>query len=178
MRVLQINLVCGHGSTGRIAVDIANMLKANGDEAFIAYGSGTTDYLDSFRITSDNEYRINSYFFSRILGLAGRGTRYGTRNLLKWIDRINPDVIHLHNIHSLCLNYPMLFRYVNKHHVPVVWTLHDCWPFTGGCAHFSAFECEKWRTQCAHCKFYGTYHRKSLISTEKSTYKLKKKLFN
>lgn len=178
MRVLQINLVCGHGSTGKIAVNIANMLKANGDEAYVAYGSGTTDYPESFRITSDNEYRINTHVYSRILGLDGRGTRFGTRKLLKWIDRINPDIIHLHNIHSLCLNYPMLFNYINKKHIPVVWTLHDCWAMTGGCAHFSAVGCEKWKSQCEHCTFYGTYHRKSWINTERSTYNLKKRLFS
>lgn len=177
MKVLQINLVCGHGSTGKIAVDIANLLKAGGDEAYIAYGSGTTDYPESYRITSDNEYRINARLFSNILGLDGRGTRYGTRKLLKWIDGIKPDIIHLHNIHSLCLNYPLLFKYINEKHIPVVWTLHDCWSFTGGCAHFSAVGCEKWKMECDHCQFYGTYHRKSLINRERATYQLKKKLF-
>ena len=177
MRVLQINLVCGHGSTGKIAVSIANLLKAGGDEAYIAYGSGTTDYPESYRITSDNEYRINVHLFSNLLGLDGRGTCFGTRKLIRWIESIKPDIIHLHNIHSLCLNYPLLFQYINKNDIPVVWTLHDCWAITGGCAHFSAVGCEKWKTQCEHCTHYGTYHRKSLIHTEKSTYTLKKELF-
>ena len=177
MRVLQINLVCGHGSTGKIAVSIANLLKAGGDEAYIAYGSGTTDYPESYRITSDNEYRINVHLFSNLLGLDGRGTCFGTRKLIRWIESIKPDIIHLHNIHSLCLNYPLLFQYINKNDIPVVWTLHDCWAITGGCAHFSAVGCEKWKTQCEHCTHYGTYHRKSLIHTEKTTYTLKKELF-
>lgn len=176
MKVLQINVVCGNGSTGKIAVDIANMLKSKGDEAYIAYGFGQTDYKESFKITSDNEYRLNVHLFAK-LGLHNRGSRYGTRKLLEWIDKIAPDIIHLHNIHGMYVHYPMLFEYIKKHNISVVWTLHDCWSFTGSCAHFSSVGCEKWITECSHCTYNGTYKEKSWIDNSRSTFYLKKNLF-
>ena len=44
---------------------------------------------------------------------------------------------HLHNLHGCYLNLPMLFHALQQMHKPVLWTLHDCWPFTGHCASVS-----------------------------------------
>ena len=176
MKVLQINVVCGQGSTGRIAVDIANMLKSKGDKAYIAYGYGTTDYPESYKITTDLETRINVHLFSR-LGRQGRGTKYRTRKMLKWIDMIKPDIIHLHNIHGSYVNYPLLFEYIIRNNIPVVWTIHDCWPVTGSCAHFVMAQCNKWKTGCTSCTYDGIYKEKSLIDSSEVNYVIKKNLF-
>ena len=176
MKVLQINVVCGHGSTGRIAVEIANTIQKNGDCAYIAYGFGDSEYSGAYRISSDSEYRINARFFSK-LGLQGRGTKYGTKRFLNWIEEVKPDIIHLHNIHGMYVNYQVLFEYLIRHNIPVVWTIHDCWPITGHCAHFVLANCNKWRTGCYCCDYKGIYKEASLIDNTRSTYELKKKLF-
>lgn len=176
MRVLQINVVCGQGSTGRIAVDIANLLKSKGNEAYIAYGYGTTDYQESYKITTNTETRINAHIFAR-LGLQGRGTKYGTKRLIKWMDKIKPDIIHLHNIHGLYINYKLLFDYIIKNDIPVVWTIHDCWPVTGHCAHFVLAHCEKWKHGCHDCHYDGVYKERSLIDNSRSAFSFKKTLF-
>ena len=44
-----------------------------------------------------------------------------------------------------------LFGYLKKHRIPTVWTLHDCWAFTGHCAHYMMNGCERWRTGCGDC---------------------------
>ena len=176
MKVLQINVVCGQGSTGRIAVDIANMLKSKGEEAYIAYGYGTTVYQDSYRITTNTETRINAHIYAH-LGLQGRGTKYGTKKLLNWIDSIQPDIIHLHNIHGSYVNYPLLFKYIIEKNIPVVWTIHDCWPVTGACAHFVLAKCNKWEKGCSSCSYKGPYKEQSLIDNAKNTYQVKRKLF-
>jgi len=58
----------------------------------------------------------------------------------------NADVVHLHWVADGMLNYAEFFRKVNK---PVVWTLHDMNPFTGGCHHSDG--CLAFMTGCSDC---------------------------
>ena len=176
MVVLQINVVCGHGSTGKIAVDIAELLTSKGDKAFIAYGYGESNYPGSYRICSDSECRINAHIFDR-LGLQGRGSVFGTMKFLKWVDTIHPDIIHLHNIHGSYIHYPLLFNYIKKHNIPVIWTIHDCWPVTGHCAHFVLANCSRWLNGCHNCTYKGAYKEKSLIENSASSFRTKQRLF-
>jgi glycosyltransferase involved in cell wall biosynthesis len=57
----------------------------------------------------------------------------------------NPDVVHLHWIAKGW----MKIEDIGEWNAPTVWTLHDMWPFTGGC-HYDA-GCERWRQQCGSC---------------------------
>lgn len=58
----------------------------------------------------------------------------------------DPDIIHLHWINRGLVSIPDLRRWGK----PVVWTLHDHWPFTGGC-HYPELGCESYRQQCGTC---------------------------
>ena len=151
MKIVQINATCGHGSTGVIAVEIADILKKRGHEAYIAYGQGTTDYPDSFRIGTARENKIHALWNTRVLGEEGTGTKRGTGLFLNWLDEIKPDIVQIHNLHSNCLNYEMFFTYLKEKQIPVVWSFCDCWPFTGKCTHFVANGCRKWETECGNC---------------------------
>ena len=151
MKIIQINSVCGHGSTGVIAVEIAQLLKQKGHECYIAYGQGNTDYPNSFKIGSTIESKLHALIFTRILGLQGYGSIWGTIRLIKWIKSISPDVIQLHNLHGNYLNFPILFKFLAKSNIPVVWALFDCWSFTGKCTHFTACGCRKWEILCKEC---------------------------
>ena len=154
MKILQINSVCDFGSTGRTTRELADYLEQQGHECYVAYGQGNSTYHRSFKIGGKWENHFHNAFYTRLLGLHGYGTRRGTKQLIRWIDKIKPDIIHLRNLHANYLNYPALFDYIIKHKIPVVFTLHDCFNFTGKCSHYTAIGCHKWKTECGHCPLY------------------------
>ena len=151
MRILQINSVCDYGSTGRTTRDLADYLEQQGHECYVAYGHLTTTYHRAFKIGGKWENLFHNVFYTRLLGLHGYGTRCGTKRLLKWIDEIKPDIIHLRNLHANYLNFPLLFEYIIDNHIPVVFTLHDCFNYTGKCSHYTALNCNKWQSACNNC---------------------------
>lgn len=156
MKVLQINSVCGTGSTGRIAVQISDYLNQCNVENHIAYGFGTSDRPNTYCFGNSLDAHLHS-FMSRKLGWQGKMSHMPTWCLIRYMERIKPDIVHLHNIHGHYLNYNMLFRYLKKQKCQVVWTFHDCWPITGKCAHFSKMKCEKWKTGCFDCPQLDSY---------------------
>ena len=79
MKVLIINVNCGHGSTGVMAVEIAEMLERMNHQIFIAYGQGSTDFKKSFRIGTPLENKIHGLWNTRILGEEGTGRYCGTK---------------------------------------------------------------------------------------------------
>ena len=105
------------------------------------------------------------YILSRITGKYGCYSRFSTRKLIRQLKAFGPDLIHLHNLHSAFLNLPMLFRYIKKNHIPVVWTLHDCWPFTGKCTYFDIAACSRWKTGCHTCPQLHSYPQSMLDSS-------------
>lgn len=175
MKVLQINIVCGVGSTGRIAQGIAEESEKNGIINYIAYGYGKSNIKNSIKIGTKFEYYVHN-ILSRLFGMQGRFSYFATKRFLKRIDDINPDIIHLHNIHGNYINYKLLFEYIKKKDKPVIWTFHDCWPFTGKCVHFDYKKCYKWKKQCCNCPQLKEYP-KSLIDNSKNEYLEKKKTF-
>lgn len=154
LKILQINTVCGSGSVGRIAVDIYHTLEKNGDKGMIAYGRRTApEGIRAFRFGSplDMGAHVLSTFFRGEHGFAsGRQTKRLIGRIRKW----NPDVIHLQNIHGFVLQVEILFAYLKEAGKPVVWTLHDCWPYTGHCAFYDYTACEGWKTGCRACREY------------------------
>ncbi len=176
MKVLMINSVSGYGSTGTICEDIAFVLEREGHECFIAYGQATTNYKKSFKIGTILENHLHN-LGSRIFGKQGYFTTNGTKKLLNYIDSIRPDVIHLHNLHGNYLNLPLLFAYLIKYNKPVVWTFHDCWAFTGKCAHYTDVACYKWQSFCDHCPQTEKYPPSLFLDRSKSMFFDKKQWF-
>lgn len=154
LKVLQISTVCGSGSVGRITVDIYHTLEQNGDQGLIAYGRRTApEGIRGFRFGSDWNMGLHvlSTFFKGEHGFSSAGQ---TKRLIEKIKEWNPDVIHLHNIHGFVLQVELLFAYLKQAGKPVVWTLHDCWPFTGHCAFYDYTGCEGFKNGCHGCKEY------------------------
>lgn len=116
------------------------------------------------------------YYVGSLLGRNGCFSHHGTRQLINMLKEFQPNIIHLHNLHKFCINLPMLFRYIKKSNSSVVWTLHDCWAFTGQCPYFTMVKCDKWKTGCHHCPQTGVYP-KSKIDNSKQMYALKKQWF-
>lgn len=177
MKVLMINSVSGYGSTGSICVDIATELESSGYECFIAYGQGNTTYAKTFKIGTSLENHLHN-IGSRITGKQGYFTKKGTYKLIEFIKEYQPDVIHLHNLHGNYLNLELLFTYLAEIDKPVVWTLHDCWAFTGKCAHYTDVACYKWQSHCHHCPQVEKYPHSLFFDRSEVMFDDKKKWFN
>lgn len=177
MKVVQINTVCQTGSTGRIVYDISKMLTENNIENYIFYGQGKSDYILAQRIGNDFDFRMHQ-ILSRLTGKHGFYSKQATYNLIKKIKEINPDVIHLHNIHGFYLHIGLLFNYLKQFQGKVIWTFHDCWPFTGHCAYFDYVGCDKWKKGCYHCPQKKAYPKTYFKDNSKNNWLLKKEMFN
>ena len=180
MKVLQINSVCGIRSTGRICADIAEVLEKEGHDCKIAYGRETVPekYKKyAVRIGSDLSNKLDAVK-TRILDNAGFNSRRETEKFLSWVKEYNPDIIHLHNIHGYYINIELLFKFLKEFNKPVVWTLHDCWSFTGHCAHYDFAGCEKWKTLCYDCKLKKDYPSGYVFDRSKKNYQKKSEVFN
>lgn len=150
MKIIQINATCGMGSTGKICTAISSILTNNNIENYILYSTGKSDYPFGLRYMSDPEVKIGA-LESRILGNYGFDSSGATKRMVRKLKEINPDIIHLHNIHGHNCDLSILFDYLRRSEKKIVWTFHDCWAFTGSCTHFSYVECDKWKTKCCNC---------------------------
>lgn len=177
MKLLQINVTANSGSTGKIAEAIGQLAISRGWESWIAYGRGTPQSESRLiRIGNDWDMRWHGVE-TRLFDNHGLASRHTTRKFIRQIKEINPDIIHLHNIHGYFINYPLLFRFLQEWGGPVVWTLHDCWPFTGHCAYFDMVNCNKWQNKCMNCPQRDSYP-KSYIDQSHRNFIQKKSSFN
>ncbi len=153
MKILQINTVYRIGSTGKIVLGIENQCDKFNIDHYVGYR-----YIDRNHTASNNEFAISTWLdchihnrISTMTGLQGFFSYFRTRKFIRTINIISPDVIHLHNIHGSYINHYLLAKYLKKCNKPVIWTLHDCWSFTGLCPYFTESKCEKWKEECGHC---------------------------
>ena len=176
MKTVLINS-CNFGSTGNIMLEIAETAENGGYTAAVCYPQSR----DNSRKQKEKDFIIGTRFsrnihlmLAEITGLNGCFSYCSTLKLLKKLDKFKPDIIHLHNLHNCYINLSLLFKYIKKHNIKTVWTLHDCWSFTGHCPHFDMIGCDKWKTGCYGCPQYQEYP-KSLFDNSKYMYRLKKK---
>jgi putative colanic acid biosynthesis glycosyltransferase len=178
MIILQINSVCGVGSTGRIATDIHAILEEKGHESYIAYGRGNPIKCNSSIKIGNNLDNYMHVAKTRILDMHGFGSKRATKGFIEKIKLLNPDVIHLHNIHGYYINVELLFEYLKSVDIPVIWTLHDCWAFTGHCAYFDYSGCNCWKVGGSHkCIQKKSYPTSLLLNNSTNNYKRKRKSF-
>lgn len=176
-RLLQINTVCKFASTGRILEDISQKAIDNGWDSYIAYSRNPGNNSAKQYIIGNNCDIAVHGLLTRLFDMQGLASEKATKELVEYIKNIQPDIIHLHNIHGYYLNYPVLFRFLHDANIPIVWTFHDCWPLTGHCVYFTTADCDKWKTQCYDCPQKKTYPASLLLDGSKRNYKLKKKYF-
>ena len=149
MKVVQINTVCGFGSTGKICVGISKVLCNQNIENYILYCSGNSDYPYGIKCTE--RFPKLQALRSRILGNYGFNSRRTTKRLIEELEKVSPDIVHLHNLHGHNCNLEMLMDYFRSKRIKLVWTFHDCWAFTAYCPYFDMAQCDKWKTGCHHC---------------------------
>lgn len=175
--LLQINTGANWGSTGTIAEQIGELSMNSGWDSFIAYGRNANPSKSHLIKIGTTRDVYEHALYSRITGRHGLASSGPTRKIIEHIDRIKPDIVHLHNIHGYYINYKLLFEYLNKGNTPIVWTLHDCWSFTGHCAHFVEINCEKWKTHCRSCPIVRDYPC-AYYDRSYSNFELKRELFS
>lgn len=175
MKIVQINAVCGMGSTGGITIEISKMLNAHNIENYIFYTYGKYDYEQGIKYSSNFYIKLNAVL-ARVFGNYGFNSRLSTGKLIRKLKEIKPDIVHLHNIHGHDVNLKEFFCYLKESGVRVIWTFHDCWAFTGYCMHFDLLKCPKWQKLCKECpqkKQYSIFCDKS-----EKLFLAKKELFN
>ena len=178
LKLLQINVAANWGSHGRIAEEIGLEAMAQGWESYIAYGRYANPSKSHVVKIGDLFDHCLHGAQSLLLDRHGLASCGPTKKLIREIEQIKPDLIHLHNIHGFYLNYPILFRYLSTVDIPVVWTLHDCWAFTGHCAWPIHGHCDRFQEQCCHCPLQSKGYPKSyLLDRSRSNFKLKKRYF-
>lgn len=150
MKILQINAVSGQGSTGKICESISELLCAEGIDNKILFASHKTHYPYSVKYAGDKYIKVQA-LKSRILGNYGFNSHLATYKLISEIKKFSPDIVHLHNLHGHNVNLPILFNFLKKNNLKMIWTFHDCWAFTAYCSHFTLVKCEQWKKRCKHC---------------------------
>lgn len=164
MKIVHINTVWNRCSTGRIAASLHALSETAGHSSLAAYGRGPKPDklgIPGIRIgnPADFLFHVLRNFTS---GRCGFSSTIPTRRFLRWLDVERPDLLHLHNLHGFYLHVGLLFDYIRAHDIPVVWTLHDCWPFTGHCAFFDE-SCKKWETGCHDCPVHRSAYPYALF---------------
>ena len=181
-KLLQINpVIRTNTSTGRIMQEIGELAIANGWESYIAYSGGR----DGIRPCKSKLMPVGGKLDVAVHGLWTRLTdRHGlaswgaTRKFIKEIEALKPDVIHIHNIHGYFLNYRLFFDYLKKADIPVVWTIHDCWLYTGHCYYYSSVGCDRWKTGCGNCPQRKAFPSSWFLDRSEGNYKDKALAFN
>lgn len=179
MKILQINSVCGVGSTGRIVQDLSTAIQSNGSKCVIAYGREPSKTAGFNTIKIGSNFDIYKHvFYSRLTDKSGFASTGATKRFIENVKIYDPDIVHLHNVHGYYINIELLFNYLKKSAVPIVWTLHDCWSFTGHCAYFDYAECNLWKTECSdNCPQKKAYPKSLFFSRAEPNFERKKNIF-
>jgi glycosyltransferase involved in cell wall biosynthesis len=181
MRILEINNT-DLFSTGRIMLNIAQKAREKGHNVLTA-SKYCKMSIDRHREDLNHIYignRIGNTihrYWAWMTDLQDTGSFFSTKNFLKKVDWFNPDIIHLHDILGWYLNIDILFDFIKKHNIPVVWTFHDCWAFTGRCIHFDAARCNRWKNGCGNCPQIHYMPRTWWFDLSHWNFERKRKLF-
>ena len=178
LKLFQINAV-PYGSTAKIMLGISKVAEENGFESYM-YSGYSSHPIKEFEgtnfIMGSKLSKAVHIALGRLTGYIGCFSYFETKKLIKRLNEINPDIIHLHIMHAWYINLPLLFKYIKKKNIKTIWTFHDCWAFTGHCPYFDAVKCEKWKSRCSGCVQYNKYPN-SFFDRSKKMFDLKKKWF-
>ena len=175
MKIVQLNVTCGVGSTGKICLAVSQLLNSRGVENYILFSEEDSDYEYGIKYADKLSVKLEA-LKSRAFGNYGFNSKALTKKLIAKLDEIQPDIVHLHNLHGHGCNLEMLFSYFKEKNIKLYWTFHDCWAFTGYCPHFDMVGCDKWQTQCGSCSQKSSYS--FFFDKSDKLYSKKKELFS
>lgn len=166
------------GSTGNVAINVLNALDDNEYEKLLVCHESLGRYPNEYIINKNKFGYLINKIKSRFDASDGFHSKRETKKLVKKLSERKPDLLFLNNLHGSYINLEVLFDFIKANQIKCIWTLHDCWAFTGKCAHFTAVKCDKWKTECKNCPNLHTHPRAYLFDHSKKLYCLKKNLFN
>lgn len=178
MKIVAINTVASDSNApGGIMSQICKAAMGRGDIVLAVYGRGDAPQdVPNVRVGNDIDILLHAVK-SRLYDSSGRHSIVSTKRLIRLLAEFSPDIVHLHNLHGYYINYPLLMQWLKQTGVPVVWTLHDCWAYTGHCAYYTYNRCHEWKRGCRECLFKNAYPKSILASDAEYNFKLKKDLF-
>lgn len=177
-KLLLLNATANTGSTGRIAAEIGLLAEQSGFEVRFAYGrKAVNSQLCLIKIGNKWDIRWHGVK-SRLWDAHGFGSRHATKALIEELEVWKPDIVNIHNLHGYYVNVEILFEYLKRVQIPVVWTFHDCWPFTGHCAHFERVGCDRWKSECFNCPNRNGYPASFFVDRSTQNFRKKKEIFN
>ena len=173
MIILLIDVNYKNSSTGKIVHQLKNYLtKTNDIVPYVAYGRGINiKEKNVYKFSIDTETKVHA-LLTRISGLTGFFSPLSTLNLIRYMRRIKPDVIHIHEIHGYFVNWMRIVKYAIKHNVRVVWTFHCDFMITGRCG--VSNECTRWKKGCGKCPDLKKYPRSLMLDFSRLMYNQKK----
>lgn len=176
MKIVQINTF-PYKATGAIMMSIHQQLQKEGQDSYVVWGRGRNS-TNNHEIVMKDRLGIKWHgLYTRVTDKTGFASKRATEKLADELERIKPDIIHLHNLHGYYLNIELLFCYLKKTRPKIVWTFHDCWPFTGHCAYFDMIGCEKWKNGCTKCPQKTTYPTSFVMDNSSWNWHKKRELF-
>lgn len=180
-KLLQINPVIKENtSTGKIMRTLGELAQAAGWESYVAYSrarDGVPPHSSRLVPVGNKVDLLLHWVATRLFDAHGLASCLATRRFVARLRELNPDVIHIHNIHGYFLNYKILSRALARMGKPVVWTVHDCWLYTGHCYHYASAGCERWKTGCHHCPQKKAFPASRLLDRSRRNWEDKKKAF-
>lgn len=178
-KIFYISGAINFGSPGRIVEQIGLLAQKHGYKVLVAHSTRNENptKLPHFTITTRRDELIHAAM-AKFLDMYELLSTRQSKVLVERIKEYQPDIIHLHNIHGYFCNFKILFEYLDTIETPVVWTMHDCWPFTGRCFHFVGANCYKWKTGCYDCQSEAGYTVSKYVDRSRLLYELKKRLFS
>ena len=177
--LLQVNTTLNSGSTGRISEQISLLAEKKGWQCYIAHGGRYVNrsQLPTIQVSSKIDNIVHA-IKGEFWGLRGFGSILSTRKFIRQLDKLKPDIVHLHNIHGYYINIEILLLYLAEKNISIVWTLHDCWSFTGHCTHFEKQGCNKWKTECGHCPLLMNQYKSRVFDRTRDNFRKKRELYS
>lgn len=177
MKIVQINAVYAYSSTGRTTEELHKELRKQGHCSYVFCTNFESDNENIYRIGNKLDQKVHG-FLSRLSGEQAHYSRIATFKMLRKINEIHPDVIHLRNLHGNYIDFPMLMNYLNRKQIPIVITLHDCWFFTGKCCYYTDDHCDRWMYECGNCPALRKWNKSWFFDKSTKLLKEKEKLFS
>ena len=178
LRIIIIDAAWYGGGAETIARELYKYLNEAGHDVKFVFARGDIpEDVNGIRLGSTIDVLLN-VAHARLFDSAGFGFRKMTDRLINLIEKFNPDIVSMHNLSGYYLNIKVLFSYLKKKNIPVAWTFHDCWAFTGHCISFDDVKCKKWLTGCGMCPARKEYPASYLFDNSKKNYLKKKELLN
>lgn len=175
MKILQINCVYPHGSTGKIVDEIHRGLLNEGHESLVCYGRGAFLKGNGIYKVCTELYAKANGLMSQITGVMYGGSWLSTVYLMNIIKKEQPDVVHIHCINNHFVNIYKLIGWLKKKKIKTVITHHAEFYYTANCGH--AFECEQWKTGCTSCPRVKQATKSWFFDQTARSYDLMKKAF-